>query len=909
MVATWNVAASSAYYVRGAEYYLGSREPDGVWYAPRGDLGRRDATTVQPKEFARLYEGLGENGQSLITNSGGKADRRVAAFDLTFSAPRSVSLAWAFADEDLRRNLEASQERAVRATLATIEREAIYARRGKDGARIEKVALTAALFHHGESRPAEHADGRVFGDPNLHTHAVVLNIATRADGTVGALHSTVLRDWKMAAGAVYHAALANEMTDLGFGIDRVGRNGTFELAGISDQAITYFSARRQEIEKELAEAGTTSGSSAALASAVAKSTRHSKELDADRETVWREAAQSTGLDRDIRVALQQRSAREFVPGDAGHIFANRLATLPAELTEHESVIDRRELVRSVHAASVGLGLPLSRLDREVDQFVSSGTFVEIGRDAIGQVRYSTPEMIAIERDLVATASRLAERRGVGIDPADIKARSAAHGLSTEQTFAAEAATGPNAIVVVEGAPGSGKTTTLAPIVEAWQAAGHRVIGTATAWRIARALQQDLNIEARATASWVERLRTGERFLDEKSVLIVDEAGLLSSRETHALLWEVERAQAKVILVGDRRQLQAIGAGPGLDLVVRSVEATRVDTIVRQREAWARQAVTDFGAGRAKEALDAFQAHGCFEEAPSYRATLQRIVELWNHARVEHPDSSTLLIARTNKQVADVSRAVRAELKREGVIHGAEASVEAVTPSGQSTRLEIAAGDQIRFRLRNDQLGVVNGTVATVTTVHADPSKEQSTPGNIRIEAVIDKRRISFVPADIADERGRTRLGWAYASTVHGSQGMTVDRAVVLLDPRFDRHAVHVAASRARDETRLVVDRSQINALLSSGLPLDRTQQAEPASAEDRRALLAGRLSSGHAKTSTIAVIEQAALPVKHADRLHSRQSADRAMQPPTKPPVAQEAARAALRSGARARDRELDHGR
>jgi hypothetical protein len=284
-------------------------------------------------------------------------------------------------------------------------------------------------------------------------------MATRADGTVGALHSTVLRDWKMAAGAVYHAALANEMTDLGFAVDRLGKNGTFEMAGISDKAITYFSARRQEIEKELAEAGTTSGSSGALASAVAKSTRQAKEKDADRDTVWREAAQSASLDRDIRAALQQRSAREFVVADAGHIFADRLATLPAELTQHESVIDRRELVRSVHAASVGLGLPLSRLDREVDRLVTSGTFVEIGRDAIGQARYSTPEMIAIERDLVATASRLAKRRGAGIDPADIKARSAAHGLSAEQAFAAAAATGPNAIVVIEGAPGSGKTTT------------------------------------------------------------------------------------------------------------------------------------------------------------------------------------------------------------------------------------------------------------------------------------------------------------------------------------------------------------------------------------------------------------------------------------------------------------------
>lgn len=914
MVATWNVAASSAYYARCTEYYLGSREPDGVWHAPRGDLGRRDAAIVQSKEFARLYEGLGENSQLLITNSGGRSDRRVPAFDLTFSAPRSVSLAWAFADGDLRRKLEAAQERAVRSTLAVIEREAAFARRGRDGVRVEKVALTAALFQHGESRPAEHTDGRIFGDPNLHTHAVVLNLATRADGTVGALHSTVLRDWKMAAGAVYHAALSNEMTDLGFNIDRLGKNGTFELAGVNDSAIIYFSARRQEIEKELAEVGTTSSSSSALAAAVAKSTRQAKEHDGARETIWREAAQSAGLDGEIRGALQERSCRQLAMDDAGRIFAERLTSLPAELTEHESVIERRELVRAVHGASVGLGIPLARIDQKVDQLVSTGAFVEIGHDAIGQMRYSTSEMIAIERDLVATASRLAQRRGARIGPSDIKARSAAGGLSAEQTFAAEAATGPNAIVVIEGAPGSGKTKTLAPIVEAWQAAGHRVIGTATAWRIAGALQQDLNIEARATASWVERIKRGERFLDEKSVLIVDEAGLLSSREAHALLTEVERAQAKVILVGDRRQLQAIGAGPGLDLVVRSVEAARVDTIVRQRETWARQAVADFGAGRAGEALDAFRTHCCLNEATTYRSALRLIVEHWNQARAEHPDSSILLIARTNTQVADISRAVRAELKREGVICGADVGVEAVTPSGRTTHLEIAPGDKIRFQLRNDQLGVVNGSLATVTAVHSDPSKEQNTPGNIRIEAVIDKRRISFAPADIADERGRTRLGWGYAATVHGSQGMTVDRAVVLLDPQFDRHAVHVAASRARHDTQLVVDRSQIDALLSSGLSPDRAQQAgAAASSTERLALLTGRLARGHAKTSTIAVIEQTAFTGKQAtkqvDPALRYQSADATAQPSAKPPAAQEVARSVARSSARARDRELDYGR
>ncbi|MCL2716236.1 MAG: relaxase domain-containing protein, partial [Alphaproteobacteria bacterium] len=284
MVATWNVATSKSYYTLCTEYYLGSREPDGVWYAPRGDFERVNAAMVEAADFSALYDGKSPDGRALLTNAGGKADQCVPAFDLTFSAPRSVSLAWAFGESDLRQRVEAAQERAVRASLSVVEREGIFARRGQGGVRVERVALTAALFQHGESRPSAHEDGSVFGDPNLHTHAVVLNMATRCDGTVRALHSRVLRGWKMAAGAVYHAALAKEMADLGFTIDRLGKNGTFELAAIDDKAISFFSARRREIESELFNAGTTSASSAALAASIAKSTRHAKEPDGPRET-------------------------------------------------------------------------------------------------------------------------------------------------------------------------------------------------------------------------------------------------------------------------------------------------------------------------------------------------------------------------------------------------------------------------------------------------------------------------------------------------------------------------------------------------------------------------------------------------------------------------------------------------
>jgi ATP-dependent exoDNAse (exonuclease V) alpha subunit len=125
----------------------------------------------------------------------------------------------------------------------------------------------------------------------------------------------------------------------------------------------------------------------------------------------------------------------------------------------------------------------------------------------------------------------------------------------------------------------------------------RVVGCATAWRIASQLRDDLGIESKATDAWIASTRAGGRFLDRNSVLVVDESGLLSSRQMHAVLSEVAQAGAKVILVGDRGQLQAIGAGPGLQIVASVFEASRVDTIVRQRQAWARQAVMDMANSR------------------------------------------------------------------------------------------------------------------------------------------------------------------------------------------------------------------------------------------------------------------------------------------------------------------------
>lgn len=886
MVATWNPAASSSYYTRRTEYYLGDAEPAGVWYAPAGDFGLVDGAQVERGIFEQLYNALDADGRPLLDKIR-RHRERTSAFDVTLSAPRSVSLIWGLATPERKRLIEAAQQRAVRATLSMLEREATWARRGRNGmAGLEKVPLTAATFVHGASRPARHADGRVFEDPNLHTHCVCMNISTRqSDGTVGGLHSKVIRDWKMAAGATYHAALAHELMKLGFDIDRVGKNGIFEVATVDDAAIKYFGARRRQIEDELAEHGVVSAQAPALAAAITKATRNAKRESeaARREDVWREAAEALGVDTATFTESLRDPARTFDREAAEQLLSERLNALPVILTERESVIERRELVRSVTAALVGTGLPAERAQIEVDRMLRSGAVVEIGRDSLGLPSYSTPEMIAIEREVVTMAQDLASRTWQSVDLKQIAERCATAGLSAEQTEAVLSACKGNAITIIEGAPGSGKTTTLTQIVaahgaissEAVRSRGGRrdhgpvkCVATATAWRIANTLASDLGIESRATASWIAMLKAGHNVFDENTLLVVDEAGLLSSRDMHVLLSAVKKAGAKAVLVGDRRQLQPIG-GPGLDLVSRAVEAARVDNIVRQREAWARDAITAFGQGQAAAGLEAFAAHGLLVEAQGAKAAIAATLDAADEIARREPNGSILILAKSNAAVAAISRAARERHRTAGLIKGEEVSLMAATPSGHATQIALATGDKIRFLVRNDELGVINGTTATILAVGETPARF-SDASRIRIEADVGGRRITFDPMCLADAQGRPRLGWAYASTIYGSQGLTVDSSVVYIDHTLSRHDIFVASSRARGTTTLVVDSKSIDRHLASELPFDRQDEGLIFSEAQRRGWLAERLSRASPKVSTLDVIEGASRLDRKTEQLRER---------------------------------------
>ncbi len=861
MVATIAAGTTARYYSKQSEYYLGGGEPAGRWISSTNNFGVRHGAEVDNALFERLHASLDADGQPLLSNSGDTA-KRVGGIDLTLSAPKSVSVVFALADDATRRAIEKAQHEACEATISFLERNAAFCRRGKNGHRLERATLTVASFQHGEARPVEHDDGKVYADPNLHTHAVLLNFSMRQDGTVGALDARHLFAHKMAAGAVYHLALSSNLQKIGFEIGEVGRNGVFELVvpqagGDQSAALAksfaalqrHYSGRRKEIEQAIAAEGLSTSEAPTLAAAIALGTRSTKEeaRTTDRFELWAEEA-APFLDVE-RLVANLRTCRTLSQAEQEKLIAERVAAVPAELTEHESVFERRHLYAAVATALVGTGAPAMRVEQEVDRLLEAGRVVELGRDALQQPVYSTPEQIAIERELVAAAERLTREHRAAPDPEYVLQLCRERGLSAEQTLAAQMATSSAAIAVIEGAAGSGKSTTLAAIVAAYAQdnglplAGpvRRVIGTSQSWKVARELQK-LGIEAMATDAWLAR--TKEPFLDANTVLVVDEAGLLSSRQMLEIVKRAEEAGAKIIATGDREQLPALGAGPGLTILASVTGTTRVDTIVRQRAAWMRTAVTDFAKGRAKQGLVAFEERGLLSFAKGETATVTRVVNGWESAQREHPSASVLLIAKTNAQVRALNEEVRARLKREERIIGEDIEVAAVTPSRHGQTLAFAIGDEIRFLVRHDRLAVINGTTATITCIDDRGTQDPT------VHVEIAGRQASFRVSELADEHGRARLGHAYSTTIYGSQGLTTDRAFVWAGPSMTRNEAYVAFSRARDNLEIFADLREIDAQARLDLPLSERLQAT-ITPERRLEWFADRLSRLQVKTCTL----------------------------------------------------------
>ncbi len=736
------------------DYYTGHGEATGHWLGT-GAAGAGLAGAVDSDAFLALLEPRG------------RANQRVVGFDLTFSAPKSVSVLFGVAEEVVSREVRDGHDAAVEQAVGYLEGHATWTRRGRNGhQRLPGDGLTIAAFRHRSSRA---------GDPQLHTHAVAAN-ATAAEGRTTTLDSRTLFKHAKTAGFVYQAALRAELTQrLGVAWGPV-EQGVAEVQGIDAELRTHFSRRSQEIAEHLKEHGGRSRRARELAALETRQAKqHAPPVGRLRED-WRARAAEHGLDRaELDALLHRGTPREpDLARDAAHLAS------PEGITQQASTFTRRDAVRAWAAAHRD-GVDADRLARLTDRWLASDHAIRIARDLDSeQSRYSTPELLRTERDLVDGA--LERRSG---DVARLNAETVeraidrAPRLSEEQRDAVRTLTSSgDGIQVVRAAAGTGKTTMLTVARDAWEREGHRVYGCALSARAALELETSAGIDASTIARLRRDLDDGHH-LPAGSVLVVDEAGMVDSRTIAALAQHAATADAKLVLVGDDHQLPEIDAGGAFRGLADRLEAIELLEVHRQRHSWDKVALAHLRHGRVEEWAAAYREHGRITALPDPEEVRDRLVEDWWTAR-QAPGADAVMIAHRRADVTDLNERARARLQASGQL-----DLDDLEAAGRA----YANGDHVLVRRNDRQLGIVNGTRAVIREIDPD------------MRSVAIEHRDGTRTTIGADYLDGGYLHHGYAITAHAAQGVTVDHTFVLGTEDLYREWGYTAMTRHTETAR------------------------------------------------------------------------------------------------------------
>jgi hypothetical protein len=677
-----------------------------------------------------------------------------------------------------------------------LERSAAAVRRGHAGAIVEQApGLIAAAFRHRASRA---------GDPQLHTHVLVANLGRGLDGCWLAPDGRQLYAHARAASFIYQAVLRSELTqELGVEWTPV-REGLAEVVGVPRALMRAFSRRRAEIEAALKERG-TSGPRAAEAAALA--TRRAKDRrvrpdDLIKEWNLRAAALGFGHEELSRIVGRARAHREPLAWD------NMFAALagPHGLTQRASTFSRRDVLLAIcEALPPGTPIDARRLERAAEQFLRServvallpGTETRLNAECyrrrdgrvmpvgLHQLRYTTPEMLALERRLIERATG-SHQVGAGVvrERHLERALRARPTLSDEQRDAVrQLCVGGDRVAVIAGRAGTGKTYALTAAREAWQAEHQPVLGVAVARRAAVELRDGAGIESTSIAALLAGVQHAP--LPDRCVLVVDEAGMASTRQLAELFDHVLGAEGKLVLVGDRRQLPEIEAGGVFHALVARGLAIELRNNLRQVNVWERRALEHIREGRPEPALELYASHGRLLVEPDETTARERLVADWWAGR---GPGDAVMIARLCVDVADLNSRARERMREAGALGGPELELPG---SG------FVAGDHVVVKRNDSRAGVSNGERARVLQV--DPTAR----------SIVVRCRGRSVRLDEEFLQGLTAAGdptlvHGYAITGQVAQGLTVDRAFVLATKGMSREWAYVGLSRGRESNKLYV---------------------------------------------------------------------------------------------------------
>jgi conjugative relaxase-like TrwC/TraI family protein len=733
----------------------------------------------------------GDSFETAWQHRGKRVDARVAAFDLCFSSPKSVSLLAAAGGTARRTEVKAARSEALRAALSYLEAHGLGVRRGHNGA--ERYQAAGGLFGIG----FEHRMSRA-GDPQSHVHVLVQNAALGPDGRWTALDSDRLYAHLMAADHLYLAVERSELTRrLGVRWSPVDpRSGAAEILGLDDrELIEAFSKRSEEIDDWLAEQG-LSGIKASSAAAVA--TRAPKPRGESEQQVyarWERELAQRGIAAETFTEVCRGGRGRPASAEEAAAILDELAS-PQGLTEQASTFARRDVVDAivkrlpVAASAEALAVQVEQL---TDRFLSERA-VPVAHDRrLDERRWSTPELLNVEHRLLGDAlARQDEGCGlVGEETLQgILAHPRCRSIGADQAAMVRDVTRSGAgVSAVVGRAGTGKTWALGIAREAFETEGYRVLGTAPTGIATVSLQDEGFRDVRTVDRLLLDLERRRLRLDPKTVLVVDEAGMVGTRKLAPVLGAARRAGAKVIAVGDDRQFSSIDVGGGFRGLRLRLGASELTVNRRQVESWEQQAIDLVREQRVDEAIAAYQEHErvrVFESRDELGVAL--VNDWWQAHRAGEP---TVILAHRRAEVDRLNTACQ-QLR---ALHG-ELGPERLQVADRS----LAVGDEVVLGANAiKRLGIANGTTGRVLALDQERrtltiSTEEATARTVTLPGW-------YLDAETRPGQSR-RVDLAYARTDMRSQGLTRRRALLSLDGSEDTQGLYVQLSRAKERTNL-----------------------------------------------------------------------------------------------------------
>ena len=735
------------------------------------------------------HELYGEAYGGAWQHRGKRVDARVQAFDHCFSSPKSVSLL-AAGGPQVRRLLAEGRAEALQVSIQYLERHGVGVRREHNGTDRYRApgGLVAVAFEHRMSRA---------GDPNLHTHVLAQNAAQGPDERWTALDSDRLYAQLMAADHLYlaaeRAALSQRLGVRWGPVDE--RSGAAEIQGLDDRTlIEQFSKRSEEIGQWLDSHG-LSGIKASSAAAVA--TRAPKNYSESEESVYARWAGELA-----EQGVGERQLADVCSGGRGRPATRTeldaaLDTLagPDGLTGQVSTFTRTDVVDALAKR-----LPVARSAQEAltqveaaaDRFLKERS-VRVARDRrLGVERFSTPELLALERQLVDGAIARADEHCAVVRPEIVRQVLDRHTSAGEDQAAMvrDLTQGGAGVAMVVGRAGSGKTWALGLAREVFELDGYQVLGTAPTGIATVGLADEGFADARTVDRLLVDLQGGRTELDSRTVLVVDEAAMVATRKLAPLLSQAERAGAKVMLVGDDRQFASIAAGGGFRALRLRLGASELTVNRRQVEAWEQRAIDDVRAGNLEQAIAAYAEHDRIQAFEARDDRDRALVNAWWQAY--QAGERPVIYAHRRAQV-DQLNAVCQRLRAEAGQLGTERLI--VGDRSFAVGDVVVLGANARGRL-----GVVNGTTAivqdldlrgramTVQTLEEEPPKTVRLPG-------------WYLDAAVRPGQSR-RVDLAYGRTDMRSQGRTEQRALLALDGAEDMQGGYVQLTRSTQRTDL-----------------------------------------------------------------------------------------------------------